>query len=470
MRNDAGHRPGWSELFQAHLFARLALVCFGVWLHAADGLLVATMIPAIVADIGGAEFIAWTIALYEVGSIVAGATAALLAFRHGLRNAMGGAVLIYAAGCVISALAPTMPLMLIGRLLQGLGGGGMVALAFIAQSRLFPRRMMPRVMAALSAVWGVSAFLGPLVGGLFVELSLWRGGFWFFAAQALLLAIWIASGLRDPAATETSISHPRIPYWRLSSLSLGVVAIAAAGIDVSPVRSPLLVSAGAGLLVLFLRLDGQRQIDRLLPTRPFDPRHGTGAALTMILCFASATVAISVYGPVLMTVLLNVSALTAGYVIALSSIGWSVMAVVVSGAAERHDRALIFSGMCILALSVVGFMITVPRGPLALIALFAFLEGAGFGMAWTFVLRRGIALAADEERDRFASALPTVQRLGYAIGAAIAGIVANAAGFGETMGVAPARSAGFWIFAASLPIAGIGLAAAWSFVRAPIRR
>jgi MFS family permease len=470
MRNDAGHRPGWSEVFQAHLFARLALVCFGVWLHAADGLLVATMIPAIVADIGGAEFIAWTIALYEVGSIVAGATAALLAFRHGLRSAMGGAVLIYAAGCLISALAPTMPIMLIGRLLQGLGGGGMVALSFIAQGRLFPRRMMPRVMAALSAVWGVSAFLGPLVGGVFVELSFWRGGFWFFAAQALLLAIWIGLGLRDPAATARAAGHPRLPYWRLTCLSLGVVAIAAAGIDVSPVRSPLLIGAGAALLALFLRLDGRRQIDRLLPRRPFDPHQGTGAALMMILCFAAATVPISVYGPVLMTILLDVSALTAGYVIALSSIGWSVMAVVVSGAAERHDRSLIFLGMCILVVSVVGFMVTVPHGPLEIIALFALLEGAGFGMAWTFVLRRGIALAAEDERDRFASALPTVQRLGYAMGAAIAGIVANAAGFGESMDTGSARSAGFWIFAASLPFAGIGLAASWAFVRSPNRR
>jgi hypothetical protein len=73
---------GWSALVQSELFGRLALLCFGVWLHAADGLTVATIIPSIIADIGGATLIAWMFALYEIGSIVAGAASALLAMRY----------------------------------------------------------------------------------------------------------------------------------------------------------------------------------------------------------------------------------------------------------------------------------------------------------------------------------------------------------------------------------------------------
>ena len=71
----------WREILNRKYGVSLALVCLGIWLHAADSLLVATMVPAIVADIGGAELISWTVALYGIGSIVAGASSGLLALQ-----------------------------------------------------------------------------------------------------------------------------------------------------------------------------------------------------------------------------------------------------------------------------------------------------------------------------------------------------------------------------------------------------
>ncbi len=462
-------RPaGWRDLRQAGQVGQLVLLCFGVWLHAADGLMVATLIPSIIGDIGGAGFIAWTFALYELGSIVAGASSALLAQRLGLRAAMTGGALVYLVGCVLSALAPEIYTMLLGRLCQGLGGGGLVALSFVTLNVSFPRALLARAMAAISAVWGLSAFTGPLVGGVFADLDLWRGGFWFFALQAGLLALWIFLGLRGRIAGPAEARQHHLPLGRLSVLSLGVIMIAAAGIEVTPYRSPLLVLAGLCLITLFLVLDGRRGAARLLPARPFDPRHPVGAALLLILCFSAATVAIGAYGPALMARLFGASALTAGYIVALTSIGWSTMAVVASGAAERHDGRLILAGSALITVSLLGFALAMPRGPLALIALCSFLEGAGFGTAWTFVLRRTTALAQPEDASRFAAALPTVQRLGYAIGAALAGIIANAAGFAASLEPATARAVGFWIFAALLPVAGIGLAGAWRLVSFPL--
>ena len=69
----------------------MALVCLGVWLHAADSLVVATKLPSIVADIGGQAYVSWTVSIYEIGSIVSGAASALLTMRYGLRWPMGPA-------------------------------------------------------------------------------------------------------------------------------------------------------------------------------------------------------------------------------------------------------------------------------------------------------------------------------------------------------------------------------------------
>lgn len=457
--------PGWRAIATGTYGPALALVCLGVWLHAADGLLVATMLPAMVAEIGGQALVAWTVALYEVGSIAAGAASGLLALRHGIRAPMAGAALLFAAGCAVSALAPDMWVVLAGRLLQGLGGGGLMALSFVAVGLLFPSRLMPLALAAVSTLWGVSAFLGPLAGGLFVEFASWRAGFWFFALQALAQALWIILGPPLGAARGEPAAAGRLPVLRLLFLSAGVVLIACGGIDVAPLHTSLFVLAGLACLAAFLRLDARRAGSRLLPPSPVGLGTPAGAALTMILCLSAATIAISAYGPLLITTLHGTSALAAGYIIAAASISWTVTAVLAAGAAERHDPKLIALGTVVVALSVPGFAWSVPHGPLWLIVACAAMEGGGFGLAWTFILRRATALAPAGETERIAAAIPTMQRLGYAIGAAYVGIVANAAGFAEAAGGHAMRHAAQVIFLACLPPAALGLAAMAGFVR-----
>jgi len=444
--------------------AALILVCAGVWLHAADSLLVATMLPALVAEIGGEALIGWTVSLYEIGTILTGTASGLLAARYGVRLPMAVAAAAFAAGCAISALAPSMWVVLAGRLLQGLGGGGLMALAFVATSVLFPGPLVPRAIAAISALWGVSAFLGPLIGGLFVEYADWRGGFWFFGAQAVALSLWIGfgSGLGgrpppDPARTAVFSS-------RLLLLAAGVVLIAYGGIDVGPLRTASFVLAGIAAIIAFLVLDARGGENRLLPRRAFDSAAPVGSGLVMIFCLAIATIAVTAYGPLFIVLLHGASALVAGYIVACASIGWTVAAVLVVASAERHDRTLIGAGMLVVSASIPGFLYSIPDGPVWLIAVFAALQGAGFGMAWAFVLRRMTALAPADDTERVAGALPTVQRLGYAIGAAYVGIVANAAGFAggaDKAGIAEAARA---VFAAAIPFAVIGLAATARFV------
>ncbi|MCR9214608.1 MAG: MFS transporter [Proteobacteria bacterium] len=455
----------WREIVNRQYAVPLALVCLGVWLHAADSLLVATMMPAIVAEIGGTNLISWTVALYEIGSIVAGAASGLLALRLGIRRPMTFAALLFAAGCMVSAIAPEMWIVLLGRLMQGFGGGGLMALAFVACSQLFPERLMARALGAISTLWGVSAFTGPLIGGLFVEFSTWRGGFWFFCIQALGLALWIFLSIKEPKPTRSDETFQRFPIWRLAFLSLSVLFIAYAGVDVSIVKTPLFLIAGICFLFLFFRLDSGKQGNRLFPVTTLSLRDPVGAGLTMVLCFSIATIAVSVYGPLLITLLHGSTALEAGYIIACSSIGWSITAFFISGVPTSQGGRMIAGGMTILTLSILGFIYSVPNGPPLLIAVFTVLEGVGFGMAWTFVLHRATVVAGPAETERVSAAIPTMQRLGYALGAAYMGIVANWSGIAEGNDPHLMRDVAYTIFIACLPAAIVGLIAAFRFVR-----
>ena len=455
---------GWSAFLAPDYLQYVVLVCLGVWLHAADGLLLATMMPAIIEEIGGAELVAWNVALYEIGTIVTGAAGGLLSIRYGLKVPMMAAAALFAAGCLVSMAAPTMPVVLAGRLLQGIGGGGLMALSFVAVAVLFPERLMPRAMAAVATLWGVSSFLGPLIGGLFVAHSTWRMGFAFFAFQATALGVWVML-LNIPATRERPGGRTGFPIGRLLALAAAVVLIAYGGIDVAPLRTAGFVLAGALLLAIFLWRDGKDTEGRLLPMAPLSLESPHGAALATILCFSIATIAILIYGPVLMVTIHGTSALVAGYIVACSSIGWTVGALLVAGANARHDPKFILCGMLLVLISIFGFLWSIAYGPVWLIAVAATIEGVGFGVAWTFILRRATSLAPEEERERISGALPTMQRLGYALGAAYIGIVANAAGFAAADTPIETATAARWIFLGCVPPALAGLVATIAFVR-----
>ena len=461
MENKLNSRQG---IFSKQYVSALILICAAVLLHAADATLVATLIPAIVDDIGGTQLIPWATTLYEVGSITAGAASGLLATRHGVKVPMMTSALVFSIGCLVSSFATDMSPLLAGRLLQGLGGGGLIALAFVAANIFFPKNLIPQALATVSMVWGVSAFLGPMIGGIFAEYASWRHAFGFFSMLALLLVIWISTQVHGFHRTSEHADE-RFPLTRLVLLSSGVICIAYAGINVSVFRTPLFVILGISLLALFIHADSRHDKSRLLPRHPITLSHPVGAGLTMILCFTIATIAITVYGPFFLTKIHGIPILYAGYIVACSAAGWSIAAFACARISEIHDRKMIVAGMVILTISIVGFLFSVAKGPVWLIAVCALFEGAGFGMSWAFILRLATGMVENAEKERLSASIPTVQRSGYAIGAAYIGIAANSAGLdlhGDSLDFV---SAATWVFAACIPFAVIGLIATFKFVK-----
>ena len=130
----ASPRAGWRELVTREHLPRLLVLCLAVWLHAANTMLAATTLPDAVGEIGGLRFISWAFALYLTGSIVAATAVSAFVAGHGLRRTMLVSTLLYTLGCIICASAPVMPVLLAGRIVQGLGGGALVALVFVAHS------------------------------------------------------------------------------------------------------------------------------------------------------------------------------------------------------------------------------------------------------------------------------------------------------------------------------------------------
>ncbi|MGD9915783.1 MAG: MFS transporter, partial [Rhizobiaceae bacterium] len=372
MNSADGTGMDWRALWRSGDLARFCFISLGILLHATNETMIATIMPSMVGDLSGVELVGWSLAVYELGSIVAGAAAGRLAIRIGLRTNMVGAALLYAAGALVCGLAPTMAWFLAGRVLEGLGGGALVSLAYVSIERLFPPRIWPQLFAVISAVWGVSAFCGPLIGAIFAEAATWRWAFITFAIGGVAMALTSFIVLRGARATQVAVQRPPpFPWLSLAVLAAGVMLIALAGVGVQPLRSSLLLALGLAGLVLFFLLDARKPASRLFPSRLFDWRSPVGTGMTMIAAFSVATISFSIYGPLILTTLHGVSVLTTGYVIAAESIAWSVLSILVANARPERERVIIVTGAIRIALGVAGFAWTVPMGSIPLILVCA---------------------------------------------------------------------------------------------------
>lgn len=456
--------PTREPLLAEGRWAVLLLVCGGIWLHAADTTVVATVMPAAVSELGGAAWVAWAWMLELVGAIVAAAGCGLLAARRGAGQAAALAALVFALGCCVTALAADMGGFLAGRLLQGLGGGALVALCHIGISVAFPERLWARAYAVVALVWGFSALAGPLVGGLFAEAGYWQGAFWAFALQALAAALAAPRLLPRKGGGASG----GLPGPSLALLVPAVLAVGLAGVLADWWLAAAAALAGVLLLLGFLKVELGATVS-LLPRRSLPITH-VRAGLVAALMLTLAAISFATYGPLLLQALHGLTPLQFGYITALESVAWSLLALLTSRLHPRVEGPCLRWGPVMIVGGLLLFAFTLPRGPLWGVILAALLQGGGFGLCWTFVARRIVAAARPEERELAAGALPTVQMLGYALGAAAAGIVANGLGFagqggGPASSTETLQAVARWLFLAFLPPGLLGIVAAWRLSR-----
>ena len=448
---------GWRDLMAPGLAARFAFLCLGIWLNAADALVTVTLTPTIAKDIGGFQYFGWAVAAFLLASIVAGAASGRVSLMLGLRPATALAGAAYALGCAISALAPDFLIFIVGRLIQGLGAGAVVALCYVAINALFPEKLWVRVYGAIAGVWGVATLFGPLIGGLFAQGGVWRGAFWVFGAQGLVFVA--ATFLLVKKSVPAAQARTRVPVSQLSVLTLGVTLIAAAGVVGALWQSAALGLAGLASLALLLRIDAKAG-GLLLPLSAGDLTRAAGAGYLMIFALEVATMAFTVYGPAFVQVIHGATPLVAGYVITAIAAGWTVTAMVVAGVRNR-DGLMIRLGATLVVIGTAWAAWAVPRGTLAGIVTAMTIMGAGFGLSWAFVAKRVVASLPEDEQPLGASAVPTAQLIGGAFGAAASSAVAGALGFAGGIDPDVGVANGVWLFAAFLPVSLVGWLAAW---------
>ena len=439
----------WADLLRGRNALRSIALAGGVALHAINIYVVTTILPTIIREIGGLTYYAWNTTLFVAASIVGSALSAKLIDRLGPRLAYLLALAVFSAGAIACALAPSMPALLLGRTVQGLGGGVLFALSYALIRVIFDARLWPRAMALVSGMWGVATLGGPAIGGVFAQNGQWRPAFWVLVPVALLLALIVASQFRGKTHGE-SVSGP-VPWLTITLLVLSVLAISAASLSQSLAWNAAGIATGIAIAAAIARIDTRARA-KLLPTGAYTlgTRLGLLYAIMSLLVAAATT---EIFVPYFLQVTHAMTPLAAGYMTALMAGGWTLASIYSAGREPARAWRLIRASPIVVLAALAGLAVTMPvvtwhPAPLGPVLHGVMLTAVGFGigLGWPHLLTRVFSAAAPGEETLASSSITTVQLYATALTAALAGVVANAGGLTQPGGVEGAKSAALALF------------------------
>jgi MFS family permease len=423
-------KGSWSEIFRNGLGLYSALVIGGIAMNATQMLVIAIIMPTIVRDIGGASFYTWAAMLYTIGSIVGGASTGLVWSHLGARRAYTLGAAVFALGTVCCALAPDIGALIAARGIQGWAGGLVSGSGMALITSLFDARLRTRIIAISQGTFTACHLSGPLVGGMFAAIDWWRGSFWLMAPLMLGFAVLAYCRIPDRLSREAERSRfAGVPFLRLGTLAAGVVCVAGSG-SVSGLAPRALLIAGAVALVgLTFRLDGQAA-DRLFPRRALSLNAPIGLALWILALHGMTQTSVTLFLPLLLQVVHQVSPVVINFLSIVISMGWTAGTFTASGWSGRRERIALASGPVIATTGLACLTAVALLPGLLAMTISAFVMGIGIGVYNVHLVARAMDSAAADEQRSTAAALTSVRSIGTAFGAAIAGVVANAAGLG----------------------------------------
>jgi MFS family permease len=467
------NQSSWRDLFSGGRALAVTVFAGGVGLQAMEAFIGSTLLPSAVAEIGGIELFAWNSTLFIVAAIIASVFAAIRPFGIGPRGTYGLAAAGFGLGSLICALAPNMEIMLLGRAVQGFGGGLLTAMGYSMIRLVFPQQLWGAAFALISTVWGVATLVGPAVGGVFATLDAWRWAFFILVPLALLLGLL---ALRVIPRRSDEDGMQRFPVPQILLLVGAVLAVSVASVLTEGVLLSALLVGVAVLAIIVLGVIDRNGDVRLFPRGTFSFASALPALFAAMLLLNIAIVC-DIFIPLFMQHLHGQSPLVAGYLLALTAAGWSGGSIVVSTWTGSKARASLALGPVLQGLGVLGLALFVGRDntagellPLVPISIALFLLGLGIGISWPHVSTRLLAAAPEGEGDLTSVSMSMVQQFAGGLGAAVAGVIVNAAGLASGQSVTTAIAAANWLYGLFVVFPLLAIPIVWSIVRTEATR
>ena len=395
-------------------------------MSAIEGTIVATAMPMIVSDLGGFSLYSWVFSAYLMMQAVTILIYGKLADLFGRKPVFIFGIVMFLIGSLLCGIAASMGMLIVFRLIQGFGAGAVAPIAATIVGDLYTVEERGKIQGYLSSVWGISAILGPLLGGVFVQYASWSWVFWVNIPIGVLALAGIVFFFHE----EIQRKKQSVDYLGAFLLLIAVVAFMLVLIQGGTVwawssmqivsLSSIAITFSLGFLFWELRFH-----EPMLPLRLWSARE---MVLANLATFSAnmIIIGVSTFLPAFVQGVSGHRPIVAGFTLTTMSIGWPIAAAIAGKMmANVRFRQIAAVGSFTLIIGTAVFMFVMPDLNPIWAGAASFIVGFGMGLAsTTFIV--AIQSSVDWGMRGIATANNMFMRmLGSAVGAALFGGILN---------------------------------------------
>ena len=286
-----------------------------ITLVAFESLAVTTAMPTVAQALDGLSLYALAFGGPLASGVVAMVVSGTWSDLKGPTRPLWHGTAWFLGGLIIAGLAPSMEVLVAGRIIQGFGSGLLTVALYVVVGQLYPARLRPRIFAAFATGWVVPSLVGPAIAGLIVEHASWRIVFLAVPAIAIPAALVMRPGLAHGAPHEAREGRlwDKRAMWAIAA-AVGVGLLHYGGQQRGVLQVVLLVIGLAGVVAF---------APRLLPSGTFTLGRGLPSVVALRGLVAAAGFGAEVFLPLMLTRERGLSPALAGLVLTVSALSWT---------------------------------------------------------------------------------------------------------------------------------------------------
>jgi EmrB/QacA subfamily drug resistance transporter len=404
----------------------LASIMLSSFMTAVESTIVSTAMPMIVSDLGNFSLYSWVFSSYLLMMTVTILIYGKLADIFGRKPVMLFGILLFLIGSFLCGLADSMEMLILFRFIQGIGAGAVSPIATTIVGDIYRDEERGKVQGYLQSVWGISAVLGPIMGGILVEYMGWQYVFWINVPLGIFAFIGFSLFLHEDIEKNNQVVDYRGAFYLVVFVSILMFLFIEGGVSWGWIswQATLLLLLSSAFFILFL-FRSKKVNEPIVPINLWKDHY---ILIANMISFTTGIILIGIasFLPTYVQGLMGMSPIVAGFTLTTMSIGWPIASTIAGKLLFKVGfEKITFVGCSALIVGGLFFtMMTPDKGPLWA-AFGSFLIGIGMGLTGTAFIVTIQNVVSWEQRG-IATALNLFMRnLGNAMGAAFLGGILN---------------------------------------------
>ncbi len=428
-----GASPQLAKQFASSRALVIASVMTSMCMIAIEATIVATAMPQIVAELGGLRFYSWVFSSFLLAQTAMTVVFGNLSDIYGRKPVMLAGIAIFLLGSVFAGLAWSMPIMIVCRLIQGVGAGAIQPVAMTIVADLYPARERGKVQGYLASVWAIAAVIGPVIGGILIRNVSWAWIFWLNIPVGVAATAGFTLFLNETVHRERrsidiagavtfaiAVTSLLILLTELGSPNIGTVAAAGSVCCLATMAFVMIERRAVHPMVSFA----------LWSHRPIAATNGVGLLAGMALT------GLTTFLPIFVQIVLHRSPVVAGLALTTMLVGWPAGATLAARLFHRYSlRRLLLAGVTLQPLGAGLLVMLTPASSPVIAGLGSLIMGFGMGLISVSSLVLLQEIVEPGQRGTVTASNIFSRNLGSALGATVLGAVLNH-GLSRSLGAA----------------------------------